>query len=510
MERYAKRCLFWALPALLATFSCEKVDNPSEGSQKSQEQLVLELTDARSGDPDTRCDFTVTHEDMCFSVETRAISAVTSVANTNIVWGAVTPSGVWSPVRTGADGSGKVYTGKYVNGTGSNNTYYVTNSGSASDLTLTTSSATLTVSRNNPANGTDLVVGKTQSTSANVSVVLEHIFARTGNFTLTTPNVSGLSVSGVTWSIKSHDSTTGIAGTYNINSGAWTNIPSQLAATSVTSSSDYYLIPGDYDLTVSCTVTLNGSSRQVSRTGTVTFAKGKVNNITAGFMLDYELQLSPASATISYGGTQSYTATFRTWLRFGSTNVASFDSVLSSGVTWTSSNTSVATVSNGTATGTGAGITIITARYTPSGSSQLTAMATLTVQNVTEYKYRFVVMPDGNRLGVGASRSFYVNRYTDTYVNGSMTSQGTTATLMPNSDFTWSVVSGSGYVSLGSAGSVTGVSAGTAVVRATLKNSVADYNMYSNTYDDASVIVVTGSWNDDWTVPGGGGDIPFN
>ena len=57
--------------------------------------------------------------------------------------------------------------------------------------------------------GGNLVVGKTQSTSANVSVVLEHIFARTGSFTLTTPNMNGLSVSGVTWSIKSHDSTTG-------------------------------------------------------------------------------------------------------------------------------------------------------------------------------------------------------------------------------------------------------------------------------------------------------------
>ena len=387
MERYAKRCLFWALPALLATFSCEKVDNPSEGSQKSQEQLVLELTDARSGDPDTRCDFTVTHEDMCFSVETRAISAVTSVANTNIVWGAVTPSGVWSPVRTGADGSGKVYTGKYVNGTGSNNTYYVTNSGSASDLTLTTSNATLSVSRSNPANGTDLVVGKTQSTSANVSVVLQHIFARTGSFTLTTPNVNGLSVSGVTWSIKSHDSTTGIAGTYNINSGAWTNIPSQLAATSVTSSSDYYLIPGDYDLTVSCTVTLNGSSQQVSRTGTVTLAKGKVNNVTASLSVtnDYELIIAPSSAQLAVGYTRTYGATLRTWVVVNGVRTSYTDSALSnSQVTWSSSNTSRATISNssghqGEVTGVSAGSVTITGRYTPSGSAQISGTASLTV-----------------------------------------------------------------------------------------------------------------------------------
>lgn len=388
MERYAKICFFWALPALLTAFSCEKVDNPSEESREPREQLVLELTDARSGDPDTRCDFTVTHEDMYFSVETRAISTVTSVANTNIVWGAVTPSGIWSPVRTGADGSGKVYTGKYVNGTGSNNTYYVTNSGSASDLTLTTSSATLSVSRSNPANGTDLVVGKTQSTSANVSVVLEHIFARTGNFTLTTPNMSGLSVTGVTWSIKSHDSTTGIAGTYNINSGAWTNIPSQLAATSVTSSSDYYLIPGDYDLTVSCTVTLNGSSQQVSRTGTVTFAKGKVNNVTASLSVtnDYELIIAPSSAQLAVGYTRTYSATLRTWVVVNGVRTNSYtDSALAnSQVTWSSSNTSRATISNSTGhqgevTGVSAGSVTITGQFTPSGSAQISGTASLTV-----------------------------------------------------------------------------------------------------------------------------------
>ncbi len=130
---------------------------------------------------------------------------------------------------------------------------------------------------------------------------------------------------------------------------------------------------------------------------------------------------------------------------------------------------------------------------------------------VTEYRYRFVVLPDGYRLGVRASRSFYVHRFTDTYVNGSLVEQGTVPTLMSNGDFTWSVVSGSASLSVNSGGAVTATSTtGTAVVRATLKSSVSEYSLYTNKTDDATVYVISGSWNDDWTDPGSGTDIPLN
>lgn len=507
MERYAKRCLFWAVPALLAAFSCEKVDNPLETLEEPREQLVLELTETKTEAPDTRCDFTVTEEDIWFSVETRAVQAVTTVANTNIVWGAVTPSGVWSPVRTGADGSGKVYTGKYVNGTGSNNTYYVTNSGSASDLTLTTSSATLSVSRSNPANGTDLVVGKATSSAANVSLALDHIFARTGTFTFTTPSVSGLSVSNVSWSIKSHDSSTGIAGTYNINSGAWTNIPSQLAATTVNSNSDFYLIPGDYDITVSCTVTMNGSSQNLSRTGTVSFSKGKINNITAGLGSRYELIISPTSSSINVGATQSYTVSLKTWLRFGSNDVASFQNTVSSGLSWNSSNTGIATVSSGTATGVSAGTATITAYYTPSGSSQLSASATLTVSNVTSQDYELIISPSQAQLAVGYTRTYSATLRTWTLVNGQRTTY--TDTALQNSQVTWSSSNTSRATisnSSGHQGEVTGVSAGAV----TITGRYTPSGSTQRTGTASLTVVASGgnqNWDDSWN---NGGETPLN
>lgn len=392
----ARHFVFLAVFSLFAAFSCEKVDVVQPGLPDDGREIVLAIKEELPVRADTRsvygsvedgCIFTVETEDLRFE-ETTRVTEVTDYSLKNggsIVWGAVagtSPASVWSPVRVAVPSDGKVATGHFINASGgTSNTYYVCNAPQAANLSVTTSGATLSVSRSGPANGTDLVAGKATSSAANVSLELGHVFARTGTFSFTAPSGSGISVSNVSWSIKSHDSSTGIAGTYNIDNGTWSNIPSQLSATNVNSNSDFYLIPGSYDITVSCTVSMNGSSQSISRTGTVSLTKGKINNISAGFTVRRELAINPASSSISIGETQAYSASLRTWVRFGSNDVASFDSALTSGLSWSSSNTSVATVSGGVATGISAGSTNITVYYTPSGSSQLSAVAVLVVRS---------------------------------------------------------------------------------------------------------------------------------
>ena len=371
---------FVFVAALIMSSSCERLEIPVVDDKGTE--VVLTLSDPETVKGGTRSaedGFFVESEDFWFSVQTRAISEVTSLANQSVVWGAYTPSGTWSPISSTADGSGTVRTGRYASASGtSSNTYYVTNSPSASNLSINSSYATLTVSGTG-STGTDIVAGYATSSAVNVQVSVGHVFARTGSFNLQVP--TGVTVSNVSWTLKSHDSTTGTAGVYNIRSGNWTSVSSTLSERSVNSSSDLYVIPGTYDVKVSCTVTRNGSSQNITRTGTVLMEKGKVNNVTAGFSLRYELAIDPSSSSISIGGTQAYTATLRTWVRFGNNDVVSFDSALTSGLTWSSSNSSVATISGGVATGISAGNTNITVYYTPSGSSQLSSVAVLVVRS---------------------------------------------------------------------------------------------------------------------------------
>lgn len=378
---------FVFVAALILSSSCERLEI-SDVDDKGTE-VVLTLSDPETVKGGTRSaedGFFVEAEDFWFRVQTRAISEVTSLANQSVVWGAYTPSGTWSPTSSTADGSGTVRTGRYASASGtSSNTYYVTNSPSASNLSINSSYATLTVSGTG-STGTDIVAGYAISSSVNVQVSVGHVFARTGSFNLQVS--TGVTVSNVTWTLKSHDSTTGTAGVYNIRSGNWTSVSSTLSERSVNSSSDLYVIPGTYDVKVSCTVTRNGSSQNITRTGTVMLEKGKVNNVTASLSVtnDYELIIAPSSAQLAVGYTRTYSATLRTWVVVNGVRTSSYtDSALAnSQVTWSSSNTSSATISNssghqGEVTGVSAGSVTITGRYTPSGSAQISGTASLTV-----------------------------------------------------------------------------------------------------------------------------------
>lgn len=135
-------------------------------------------------------------------------------------------------------------------------------------------------------NSMDVVAGWTASaTDSNTpSVTLNHIFARTGTLTLNLPY--GYSASGVSWSIKGNGVLTGTAGTYNLSTGAWIASSASLDYTTITSGSDLYLLPGDYDVKITFTATRGGFSKTYTQVGTVTMEAGKRNNITASSSSD--------------------------------------------------------------------------------------------------------------------------------------------------------------------------------------------------------------------------------
>ena len=344
-----------------------------------------------------------------------------------------------------------------------------------------------------------MVAGYATSSATNVPVTVHHIYARTGTFTLDIPQ--GCSVSNVTWRLQSHDSSTGTSGQYNINTGEWTSVSSTLSQTTVTSSSNYYLIPGTYDVTVSFTLTQGASSQSVSRTGTVSLTKGKINNISAGLGAQYELSLSPSETTIDAGNTATYSVSLRTYYRMGNNNVASFDTSVSRGsCTWSSSNTGVATVNAGVATGVAGGNTTITARYTPSGGSQVSASATLHVNDVISRSLKvawashtgvidnsvYQEVPARGNIYVGGHATLEARLYTT--LNGVTTYQ-----VVPYNNVTWSFPYSldANFVSIGSNGQVTGLATGNNIyINATATVGGETYTMGSGSADQQARISV--------------------
>ena len=108
------------------------------------------------------------------------------------------------------------------------------------------------------------------------SVRLNHLFARTG--TLSVTSSTGYTISNLSVTIQSN-SGAGYKGTYNIYTGGWSNVTG-LSATTLTSSSDRYLIPGSYKITVSCTRTLGDYSASFSGSTDITLVGGHKNNIS--------------------------------------------------------------------------------------------------------------------------------------------------------------------------------------------------------------------------------------
>lgn len=176
-------------------------------------------------------------------------------------------------------GDYKIATGKTQESTPVSYNYYISN------VPFRTSGGALNIGTSvalNASNENDVVVGKQTSNNSTVAVELQHIFARTGTLTVTAPD--GYSFVGdPTWTIVGNGDIQGMRGTFNASSWTWTEANSRLnSPTAITSSSDFYLIPGTYTLTVTYTLTdgVNWTKADIVNSADVTIVMGHINNIT--------------------------------------------------------------------------------------------------------------------------------------------------------------------------------------------------------------------------------------
>ena len=189
---------------------------------------------------------------------------------------------------------------------------------------------------------------------------------------------------------------------------------------------------------------VTASYRSYSTSCTVTVTE----NVT------YDYQLTPTSTSLVNGRTTKFTVVKRTFTNGTQTNGQD----VSSTFTWTSSNTSVATVgSNGVVTGVGKGTATITAKY---GETTLTGTVTVT----PAYTYELVLNRTSMSMAKGATGTI-VATY-KTYADGVLESSTNVTSAA-----TWS--SGNTSVATVSGGTVTGKGAGTTTITATYNSKSA-------------------------------------
>lgn len=203
----------------------------------------------------------------------------------------------------------------------------------------------------------------------------------------------------------------------------------------------------------------------------------------------HELTVTPATATVNVGSSVNFTATYWTYTYTNGTLTGTTSKDVTPDASWTSSSTTTATVSNGSATGLRAGTAVITASY--NGQS---ASAALTVQDLVEARYRITLSPAETTVNEGQTVTYTVRRYADTWTNGVITARDAIGTTIANSSCNWSVTEGADCASVSSAGVATANSMGTAVIKAALKTD--------------STVYATAVLNIDYTInvdPGSGG-----
>lgn len=146
-------------------------------------------------------------------------------------------------------------------------------------------------------NSVDVLVGfasvSGNSIDEGVDIRLEHIFAKTG--TLSFPNTDVYEFSNLTWKIIGKGEMTGTRGAYNMSTGNWISSTAPLTtARTITSSSNFYVIPGVYTFKVNGTIRSKASGKvetfEVS--SDVELLKGMRNNIigklSSSFINDWE------------------------------------------------------------------------------------------------------------------------------------------------------------------------------------------------------------------------------
>lgn len=189
--------------------------------------------------------------------------------------------------------------------------------------------------------------------------------------------------------------------------------------------------------------------------------------VTAAAVTVTSISVSPSTASVAAGATQQFTA--NAIYSNGTT------SALTSSVTWTSSNTAVATISSaGLATGVAAGTATITA-----AADGYTATATLTVTAEAVTVTSISVSPSTTSVAAGATQQFTANA---TYSNG------TTGAL--TSGVTWTS-SNTAVATISSAGLATGVAIGTTTITAAADGYTATATLTVTVAASAAVNITT-------------------
>lgn len=198
-----------------------------------------------------------------FSVLTKA-SEVTSLSS--IYWEACQDGVVIHPVSSYPVEGGGVSTGKYWP-LGAVYDYMVSN------VPFFTGTGVIAAS-----NDIDVVVGTMPGVRDNsCNVDMKHIFARTSSLTLDTQ--AGYEISEIVWKIKSKGEESGTAGHYTIGSGWAANSTAPLEEREFSGTSDLYLIPGTYTVTVSYTLTKGDYRESFTRSADISLYEGCLNSI---------------------------------------------------------------------------------------------------------------------------------------------------------------------------------------------------------------------------------------
>lgn len=236
--------------------------------------------------------------EMQSDVATR-VTAVTSVPSSLYFAGTTgtsTQVSKWSPASKSVS-SGKISTGYYQTASPTAYNYYL----SSRPMTFTSSGCTIS------ATGIlyDVVVGIAKgSTSVSPTIQLKHIFARTGEVNVTSTN--GYTLSNLYVYIESNTGG-GTGGTYNIYTGQWSDISARTQV-SLDSSSDRYLIPGSYKITVSCKRAKGTYSDTFNGSVNVTLYEGYINDISISLTGDPATPIK-ASTFITPWGTTTLSGT---------------------------------------------------------------------------------------------------------------------------------------------------------------------------------------------------------
>ena len=204
---------------------------------------------------------------------------------------------------------------------------------------------------------------------------------------------------------------------------------------------------------------VSGGSVTAKATGSATITAtyngySATATVTVEDDITYDYQLSPTSASVVNGRTTKMTIVRRTFTN----GTQTYGEDYSSNFTWTSSNTSVATVgSNGVITGVGAGTATITAKY---GGTTLTGTVTVT----PNYTYELVLNKTSINMGKGRTETLIATF--KTYADGVLESSKDVT-----SSATWS--SSSSSVAGVNGGTITGNGVGSATITATYNGKSA-------------------------------------